>query len=215
MDRLRLVVWSDYLCPWCYNASVRLARLADEFGDSLEIEWRAYLLRPRPRPAGAGDEEQLRFVHEEQLRFVRYTQSWLRPAAEPDAGRFRVWESGEPAPSHSVPAQLAAKAARRISAGAFAALHPRLLRAYFEENRDISARATLAAIWSEAGLPAEAFAAIDDPALLRETLAEHAEALEQGVTGVPAAQLAGQDALLLGALPLETYRRWITRNLGA
>jgi hypothetical protein len=32
---------------------------------------------------------------------------------------------------------------------------------------------------------------------------------------VPAAKLAGQDALLVGALPLETYRRWITRNLDA
>jgi predicted DsbA family dithiol-disulfide isomerase len=209
VEALRLVVWSDYLCPWCYNATVRLERLAEEFGASLEIEWRAYLLRPRPRAAGGDDGD------EERLRFVRYTRSWLRPAAEPDAGRFRVWESAEPPPSHSVPAQLAAKAARRHSPGAFAALHPRLLRAYFEENRDISARDTLAAVWGEAGLPGAAFAAIDDPALLRETLAEHADALEQGVTGVPAAKLVGQDALLLGALPLETYRRWISRNLGA
>jgi predicted DsbA family dithiol-disulfide isomerase len=204
---LRLVVWSDYLCPWCYNASVRLERLAAEFGDALAIEWRAYLLRPRPRAPGDPEGD--------LLRFVRYTQSWLRPAAEPDAGRFRVWESTEGPPSHSIPAHLAAKAARRLSPEAFAALHARLLRAYFEENRDISARATLEALWSELGLPAPAFAATDDPALLRETLAEHAAALEDGVTGVPAAKLAGQDALLVGALPLETYRRWITRNLDA
>ena len=44
-------------------------------------------------------------------------------------------------------------------------------------------------------------------------LAEHADALEQGVTGVPAARLEGQDAILVGALPLETYRRWLQRNL--
>jgi predicted DsbA family dithiol-disulfide isomerase len=207
MEPLRLVVWSDYLCPWCYNASVRLTRLAEEFGDALEIKWRAYLLRPQPRPRGDGDEE--------LLRFVRYTQSWLRPAAEPDSGRFRVWESGEGPPSHSVPAQLAARAARRVSGDAFRALHARLLRAYFEENRDISARSTLEALWSELGLPPAAFTAVDDPALLRETLAEHSAALEEGVTGVPAAKLAGQDALLVGALPLETYRRWIARNLDA
>jgi predicted DsbA family dithiol-disulfide isomerase len=205
VERLRLVVWSDYLCPWCYNASVRLAHLAEEFGSDLAIEWRAYLLRPQPR--ASGDAEQ------ELLRFVRYTQSWLRPAAEPDAGRFRVWESSEGPPSHSVPAQLAAKAARRLSAEAFGALHARLMRAYFEENRDISARSTLESLWSELGLPPQGFAAIDDPALLRETLGEHAAALEEGVTGVPAAKLVGQDAVLLGALPLETYRRWIARNL--
>lgn len=205
MEPLRLVVWSDYLCPWCYNASVRLARLEQEFAGRLVLEWRAYLLRPRPRPAG--DPEQ------DLLRFVRYTQSWLRPASEPDAGRFRVWESGEGPPSHSIPAHLAAKAARRVSGEAFAALHARLLRAYFEESRDISARATLESLWAELGLPAQAFAAVDDPALLRETLAEHAAAQEEEVSGVPAAKLAGQDAVLVGALPLETYRRWIARNL--
>jgi predicted DsbA family dithiol-disulfide isomerase len=202
---LRLTVWSDYLCPWCFNASVRLERLQQELGAALEIEWRAYLLRPAPRPAG--DEPR------ELERFVRYTGSWLRPAAEPDAGSFRVWESGAGPPSHSVPAQLAAKAARRIGGEAFATLHRRLLHAYFAENRDISARATLLAIWEEAGLPAPDFAAVDDPALLRAVLAEHADALEQGVTGVPAARLAGQDAVLVGALPLETYRRWLLRNL--
>jgi hypothetical protein len=36
---------------------------------------------------------------------------------------------------------------------------------------------------------------------LRETLAEHADALEQGVTGVPAAKLVGQDALLPARCP--------------
>jgi predicted DsbA family dithiol-disulfide isomerase len=202
---VRLIVWSDYLCPWCYNASVRLARLEHELGDRLEIDWRAYLLRPRPRaPDGDGDG---------LLRFVRYTQSWLRPAAEPDAGSFRVWESSEGPPSHSVPAHVAAKAARALGPAAFAALHPRLLQAYFAENRDVSARAVLEAVWREAGLPAAEFARIDDPALERAVLIEHADALERGVTGVPAAQIAGQDALLLGALPLETYRRWIERNL--
>jgi predicted DsbA family dithiol-disulfide isomerase len=205
MAALRLTVWSDYLCPWCFNAAVRLETLRQELGDALEIEWRAYLLRPAPRPAGQGPAE--------LERFVRYTQSWLRPAAEPHAGTFRVWESSGGPPSHSVPAHLAAKAAARLGRASFDALHGRLLRAYFAENRDVSERATLEAVWREAGLPPEAFQAVDDPALLRQVLAEHDDALEQGVTGVPAARLEGQDAVLLGALPLETYRRWLQRHM--
>jgi predicted DsbA family dithiol-disulfide isomerase len=204
---LRLTVWSDYLCPWCYNASVRLEKLQQELGAALEIDWRAYLLRPAPRPAGEGARE--------LERFVRYTQSWLRPAAEPDSGSFRVWETSAGPPSHSVPAHLAAKAARRLGPAAFRALHGRLLSAYFAENRDVSERATLEALWREAGLAPGEFAAIDDPALLREVLAEHADALEHGVTGVPAARLEGQDAVLVGALPLETYRRWLQRHQAA
>jgi predicted DsbA family dithiol-disulfide isomerase len=202
---LRLVVWSDYLCPWCYNASVRLERLEQELAGAFEVEWRAHLLRPRPRREADRDDA--------LLRFVRYTQSWLRPAAEPDAGTFRVWEGSAGPPSSSVPPHLAAKAARRLGGDAFRALHPRLLRAYFAESRDISDRSVLAAVWAEAALPPAAFDAVDDPTLLAQVLEEHAGGLEEGVTGVPAARLEGQEAVLVGALPLETYRRWVLRNL--
>ena len=45
-----LNVWSDYLCPWCNVAAVRLHGLEAEFGDSLELRWKSYLLRPQPEP---------------------------------------------------------------------------------------------------------------------------------------------------------------------
>jgi predicted DsbA family dithiol-disulfide isomerase len=201
----RLVVWSDYLCPWCHLGTSRVERLREELGGRLELEYRAFLLRPRPR--GPGDPEAR---HE---RFVAYTGSWQRAAAEADAPVFRTWASAEGPPSHSVPAHLAAKAARRVGADAFAAMHARLLRAYFAESRDISARTVQAELWRELGLPGAGFDAVDDPALLRETLAEHEAALEAGATGVPAAMLVGQDAPLVGALPYATYKRWIERNL--
>jgi predicted DsbA family dithiol-disulfide isomerase len=196
---VRLVVYSDYLCPWCYLAEHRLERLRAEAGGALELEWRSFLLRPRPEPG------------RDLLAFVRYTQSWLRPAAEPDAPAFRVWESTEGPPSHSIPAHLAAKAAAALGPEAFANLHGRLLRAYFEESRDISAEGTLRALWAEAGLPEAAFAARGDAGLLERTLAEHDEAVGLGITGVPAVRVAGTDAFVLGAQPLSVYRRWLER----
>jgi predicted DsbA family dithiol-disulfide isomerase len=142
---------------------------------------------------------------------MRYTQSWLRPAAEPDAPVFRVWESTEGPPSHSVPAHLAAKAAAALGPEAFAALHERLLRAYFEQSRDISSAETLRALWREAGLPEAGFAACFDERLVEQTLAEHNEAVSLGITGVPAVRVVGTDAFVLGAQPLATYRRWVER----
>ena len=73
----------------------------------------------------------------------------------------------------------------------------------------------LEAVWAEAGLPPEAFAAADDPVHLETTWSEHREAVERGMTGVPAAYVEGQDPFLIGAQPLELYRRWVTRNLEA
>jgi predicted DsbA family dithiol-disulfide isomerase len=202
MKPVELVVYSDYLCPWCHLAAHRLAKLQAELGDALSLEWRSFLLRPRPEPA------------RDLERFVRYTQSWLRPAAEPDAPRFRVWESTEGPPSHSLPPHLVAKAAAELGAAAFAAVHERLLRGYFEENRDVSRAETLAAIWAEAGLPPERFARSAASELVERVVAEHREATELGVTGVPAVRVAGTDAFVVGAQPLAVYRRWVERLRG-
>ncbi len=199
MDTVRFTVWSDYLCPWCYNGAVRLEKLREEFAGRVELEWRAFLLRPADR--GRRDPE----------RFRAYTQSWLRPAAEPDAGTFRVWQGSAPPPSHSVPPHRVAKAAAAV--GGFDALHPRLLRAYFAENRDVSDEAVLLEVWREAGLPDEAFEQAWDDAVLSQVLGEHDAALEAGVTGVPSMRLEGNDVVIVGAQPLEILRRWTQRAL--
>jgi predicted DsbA family dithiol-disulfide isomerase len=201
VQRVTLVVWSDYLCPWCYNASVRLHRVEQEFAPQLRVEWRSYLLRPNPGHT------------RDAARFRAYTRSWRRPAAEPDGGTFSEWSGDAPPPSHSVPAHRVAKAAAQVSDGAFRRMHDRLLRAYFSENRDISDDVTLRGLWLEVGLSPADFERREEPLILEHILGEHAAALEAGATGVPAVQLVGNDAVIVGAQPLELYRRWITRSL--
>ena len=180
---------------------MRLRRVEEEFAGAVVVEWRSFLLRPRPDPGRTLE------------KFRAYTQSWLRAAADPDGGTFTVWQSDAGPPSHSIPPHLVAKAAARLGDGAFPRVHDALLRAYFTDNRDITAEATLRAIWSECELPPAAFDVTDDPALLRTVIAEHNEAVELGITGVPAVRVDGTDAYVVGAQPLETYRRWVQRLL--
>ncbi len=117
-------------------------------------------------------------------KFVRYTHSWQRPASAPGAPVFRPWSTDAPPPSHSIPPNVAVKAAARQ--GAFEAYHLALMRAYFEQNRCVTDRATIAAVAGECGLDVPAFLAdLDDPALEAEVVADHTEAVEAGVTGVP------------------------------
>jgi len=200
-EPVHLVVWSDYLCPWCYLAATRLRRIEEEFGDRVTMEWRTFLLRPHPDPERTLE------------KFRAYTQSWLRPAAEPDAPAFRPWASDEGPPSHSVPPHLVAKAAATLGDEAFHAMHERLLRAYFAESRDITNVETLHALWDEAGLPDEGFARAGDEALLRAVVTEHNEAVSHDVNGVPAVFMRGIDVPVVGAMPYETYQRWIERRL--
>ncbi len=72
---------------------------------------------------------------------------------------------------------------------------------------------TLRELWVDAQLPEDGFDAWTDPQLLGRVHDEHREALEVGVTGVPAVRMLGIDAVVVGAQPLETYRRWIERFL--
>jgi protein disulfide-isomerase len=197
MDPVRFRVWYDYLCPWCYNGAVRLAALQQEFAGHVELEWKAFLLRPAARPG------------RDLERFRAYTRGWLRIGAEADAGSFRAWQGDAGPPSHSIPAHRVAKAA--AEQGGFDALHARLLRAYFAESRDVSDEGTLRELWCEAGLPEAAFERAWEEDVLSAVLADHDAALEAGVTGVPAVQLVGNDAVIVGAQPLELYRRWAQR----
>jgi predicted DsbA family dithiol-disulfide isomerase len=196
---LRLVVYSDFLCPWCWNVATRLASVQRELDGGLELEWRSYLLRPHPQPG------------RDLEKFRAYTQSWLRVAEDEPRAAFQVWASDVGPPSHSVPAHVIAKAATALGVDEGLRMRDRLFRGYFAENRDISDRATLQALWSEAGLPDAAFPAPDDPALTRAVLADHDEAQSLGANGVPAVRLSDQDFVLVGAQPEAIYLRWLRR----
>jgi predicted DsbA family dithiol-disulfide isomerase len=198
---VNFIAYSDYLCPWCWNASRRLERLVDEYDGRVEIDWRSYLLRPQKK------------VGRDLERFRKYTESWMRPGAESDAGPFQVWTSDEGPPTHSVPAHRVAKAAARVSPEAFRKMHVRLMTAYFCENRDISSYEVLRALWDGEGLPGDAFEVAHSDEIRALIFREYEEARELGATGVPAMRRADNDAVIVGAHPESLYRRWIERSL--
>lgn len=206
MNAVRLVVYSDFLCPWCWNAATKLASVQEQLGANLEIEWRSYLLRPH---AKRGDPPR------DLDAFRAYTQSWLRVAEDEPRAPFQPWASDAGPPSHSVPPHVVAKAAAALGDDEGRRMRERLFRAYFAESRDITDRATLRALWSEAQLPDAAFASCDDPEHARRVLADHEEARTLGATGVPAMRLADQDFVLVGAQPEAVVLRWLRRAIEA
>jgi predicted DsbA family dithiol-disulfide isomerase len=135
--------------------------------------------------------------------------------SEDDTPDFRVWEGNAGPPSHSIPPHQVAKAAAQLGTDAFERIHERLLRAYFCESLDVTDTDTLQTLWREVGLPDDAFATREDPAFVKQIIEEHNESIGLGVTGVPAVRLANSDIAIVGAQPIETYRRWIERQLAA
>ena len=202
MPALRVIAYSDFLCPWCYNAHTKLdavsRELAAEWGEAPQIEWRAYLLIPEPK-------------RRDPDAFREYTRRWLQAAEDEPRASFRVWDSDAPPPTHSVPAHCVAKAAALLGEDAAAAMRGALFSAYFSENRDISDEGTLLALWRGCGFAERAFDAHRDPALAAAVRSDHDEALACGASGVPAVRLADQDFVLTGAQPEALYRRWFER----
>ena len=194
-------VWSDFLCPWCYVAAVRLDTLHREVGDIIDIRWRSFLLRPEPSDRSVE-------------QFTRYTESWARPGEAERAAVFTRWSGEHPPPSHSFPSAIAGKAVlHAFGPDGFDRFHLALMRAYFTENRTVSERAVILDVAGDVGLDAEVLAAVldrDTDALRAEVVADHKAALAQGIAAVPTV-LVDDEYMLQGAMALDQYRKVVAR----
>ena len=122
--RLRIVAWSDYVCPWCYIALERIERLQREY--PVDVDWRSFELHPETPVTGArwlgrlGSEARIRAYTGNILHLAEDSDI---PMAMPEVivNSHKALEAGEFAREH----------------GGFEALHHALFRAYFAEARDI------------------------------------------------------------------------------
>lgn len=95
--------------------------------------------------------------------------------------------------------------------GRFADLHPQLFRAYWSEGRDIGDPGVLADVAGSAGLDAnEALTAIAEGRYVARIRVSTDEALEAGVTGVPA-WVVDRRFMVPGAQPHEVFDRVLDR----
>jgi predicted DsbA family dithiol-disulfide isomerase len=109
-----------------------------------------------------------------------------------------------------MPSQIAGKCALRQGVSAFERFHTAVFRALFGESRDISDVDVLLELAAEAGLDVDRFQAdLDDSAHEEAVLAEFEEArAEYEGWGVPLAIIGGRYPVV-GAAPIEMYRRAI------
>jgi predicted DsbA family dithiol-disulfide isomerase len=123
-QRLKIVAYSDYVCPWCYIGWQRVERLQREF--PVDVEWRPFELHPETLATGAHLLGRLG----NSARAAAYALNIVTLA---DESGLTVRMPPVVANSHL--ALEAAEFAREH--GGFDALHPALFRAYFAEGRDL------------------------------------------------------------------------------
>ena len=192
---MQAVVWSDYLCPWCYLGRDRSALL-----ESLDVAVTPlpYDLHPELPPAGR------RVSPNGRLADV-----YARIAAECAA----VGMAFTP-PEHIPNTRLALRAAEVVRAGwpdAFAALDQGLFDAVFVTGEDIGDPAVLSDVVSRSGADgAQVRAAVERGDGASEVQASIEAAHEVGVTGTPAWLLDGR-LLIPGVQDRITIEQWVAR----
>jgi predicted DsbA family dithiol-disulfide isomerase len=181
---MRIEIWSDVMCPFCYLGKRRLEGALAEFpgADGVEIIWKSFQLNPdMATEPGKGIErylaekkgwplEQIRAQHE------RLVQAGAEMGLDYDFGKAVV--------ANSFDAHRLVQLAKRDGLGD--AMEERLFRAYFSEGKNIADHATLSGLAGEAGLPvAEAEAVLAGDGFAEGVKADVLEARRLGVNGVP------------------------------
>ncbi len=147
-------------------------------------------------------------------KFIRYTESWARPAELEPAATFNQWSGEHEPPSHSLPSAIAGKVAAGFGPELFEKFHWRLLECYFTENRTVSYVAVLVDIAGQVGIDSDEFRnnmGEGAQSLAAEAIDDHNNAVNSGINGVPAV-VVNDEFPFTGAQETEFYRN-IVNNL--
>jgi predicted DsbA family dithiol-disulfide isomerase len=191
---LEIVMFSDYICPFCYVGFETIRRLKPEF--DIRLEWRGFQIHP-DWPAEGIAIDKVRGLGDGASRVAL----WKRISAMAETVGFSM---KPPAVLTNSRAALAATEFARES-GRDEALEERLYRAYFNHGENIGDPGVVARLAAEAGLDAgEVADAIKSPKyemrLKNNSLAAH----QRGVSGVPTFFIG--EFPLVGAQSLDTMR---------
>lgn len=152
MTPIKIDIWSDIACPWCYIGKRRLEAAISAFGTPVEVEYHAYELNPAAPVDYDGTQAEYLAAHlgasPEQISAI---SARVTEAARQDglAYRFNDIQVTNTAKAHEV-------IAFAKTQGKGAEMKERLLRAYFTEARHVGHDADLADLAAEIGLNREA-----------------------------------------------------------
>ncbi len=180
MTPIRLEIFSDYTCPWCYVGWARLEKALERLPSdiSVEVEWRPFEIHPEVPQEGMPVEE---------LGYPADVWARMQECAPGErgsrgAGGGKSSEGLEHAPRPPGRGMGSSSSNR----GAFPAFHERLFVGYFAEGRDLGDPAVVDDLAASAGIDVEAMRmAIDRGAWAAALAQTTADARAMGITGAP------------------------------
>jgi len=186
MPPLKLEVWSDIACPWCYVGKRRLEGALEQFAHASEVEliWRAFELDPGAKAERPRDVSHVEFIARKYGMSIAQAQKSTDhlvqlARAEGLSFDFVNIRSGNTFDAH----RLVHLGHER---GVQDAVQERMMKAYFEQAQLMSDHGTLVRLAGEAGLDVnEVTDLLAGDTYAAAVRADEAQARELGITGVP------------------------------
>ncbi|MEZ0166504.1 DsbA family oxidoreductase [Kineococcus sp. LSe6-4] len=212
---MKVEIWSDVVCPWCYIGKRRFESALRDFehADDVEVVWRSFELDPttetvHEKADGPGDAH-LRRLSAKFGRPVEEVAPMVAHVDETAAAEGLEFHQDVSVPANTVKAhQLLHLAAER---GVQDAVKERLLRAHFTEGEPVGDEETLVRLVAQAGLDAEeARAVLTEDRYLAAVRADVAEARALGARGVPFF-VVDRTYGISGAQPTEQFAQVLRR----
>ncbi len=201
-----LVVYSDYICPFCYLGHESLRQYEASRDTDLAVEWHPFDLRSRKRgPDGEIDESvddgKDEAYYEQARENVRRLQEQYDVEMELDLATD----------IDSLPAQLASYYVQEEYPAMWREFDEAIFEALWVDGDDISDPDVLETIANSVGLDSDEIRTqLQNSELRDELFARFQAAQEQGITGVPTFTYEGYAAR--GAVPPEQLERLIDKT---
>jgi predicted DsbA family dithiol-disulfide isomerase len=202
---MKVEIWSDVVCPWCYIGKRRFERALEAFPHEVEVVFRSFELDPAA-PVRSGETVTASLARKYGgAERVAAMQEHVRRQAADEGLVFRLDETPH---ANTVDAhRLLHLALDEYGLEVQARVKEALMSAYFEDARDVSDPAVLREVATAAGLESGRIEAVltgDEYA--DDVRADVAAAAAYGANGVPFFVFEGRYAVS-GAQPAEVFGR--------
>lgn len=207
---LRVDIWSDIACPWCYIGQARFAKglAAFEGAERVRVTWHAYQLDPSLPERFDGTEADY-LVQSKGMPRDQVDQM-MGHVARTAAGAGLPIDFAAVVPANSLRAHYLVKTVARHGGDVDAAEHA-LFAAHFAHGEVISDLAVLVRIGTECGLTAEqVHAGLADDTIHAQVQGDLATARSAGIQSVPFFIFEDKYAVS-GAQPAELFTQALQR----
>jgi predicted DsbA family dithiol-disulfide isomerase len=178
---MKVEIWSDVVCPWCYVGKRRFEAALERFehADEVEVVWKSFELDPNAPGRRGTTNEHLASKYGITLEQAARKHEEMTRIAATEGLEFHMSESKG---GNTLDAHRLLHLAREH--GLQSELKERLMCAYFTEGEPIGDREALARLAAEVGVP-DAGEMLESDRFVDEVREDELEAQEFGIDAVP------------------------------